>query len=109
LLFAAEARGPTLDDLFRKTKAKPPIYYVPLTDEEVAQKQKEKEERERLEKERLQKEREEREKKRRRSYSRRYGDSLPSIPHTPIALFNNATSSLTHSRTHVQLESQPQP
>mmetsp|Transcript_37927 Transcript_37927/g.45726 ORF Transcript_37927/g.45726 Transcript_37927/m.45726 type:complete len:115 (-) Transcript_37927:465-809(-) len=27
---------PTLDDLFRKTKAKPPIYWLPLTDEQVA-------------------------------------------------------------------------
>lgn len=29
---------PTLDDLFRKTKAKPHIYYLPLTDEQVAEK-----------------------------------------------------------------------
>ena len=28
----------TLDDLFRKTKAKPHIYYLPLTDEQVSQK-----------------------------------------------------------------------
>uniref|UniRef100_M1CMR5 SAP domain containing protein n=2 Tax=Solanum TaxID=4107 RepID=M1CMR5_SOLTU len=28
----------TLDDLFRKTKATPRIYYLPLTDEEVAKK-----------------------------------------------------------------------
>lgn len=29
---------PTLDDLFRKTKTKPHIYYLPLTDEQVAEK-----------------------------------------------------------------------
>ena len=28
----------SLDDLFYKTKAKPHIYYLPLTDEQVAQK-----------------------------------------------------------------------
>ena len=28
----------TLDDLFRKTKAKPHIYYLPLTEEQVSQK-----------------------------------------------------------------------
>jgi apoptotic chromatin condensation inducer in the nucleus len=29
----------TLDDLFRKTKAKPHLNYLPLTDEQVAEKQ----------------------------------------------------------------------
>ena len=29
---------PTLDDLFKKTKAKPHIYYLPLTEEQVAAK-----------------------------------------------------------------------
>lgn len=28
----------TLDDLFRKTEAKPHLYYLPLTDEQVAAK-----------------------------------------------------------------------
>ncbi len=28
----------TLDDLFRKTETKPPLYYLPLSDEEVAKK-----------------------------------------------------------------------
>ncbi|GAA0143678.1 hypothetical protein LIER_35789 [Lithospermum erythrorhizon] len=34
----AEAPMPTLDDLFRRTKATPRIYYLPLTDKEVAAK-----------------------------------------------------------------------
>ena len=29
---------PSLDDLFRKTKAAPQIYYLPLSDEQVASK-----------------------------------------------------------------------
>lgn len=35
---AAEEETVTLDDLFRKTKAKPHLYYLPLNDEEVAAK-----------------------------------------------------------------------
>lgn len=35
----AEEEVVTLDDLFRKTKAKPHLYYLPLTDEQVAEKQ----------------------------------------------------------------------
>jgi len=66
----------SMDDLFKKTKATPVIYYRPLTEEEVKKKeQKEKEERirarerlkERDERERL-KEKEERENKRSRRY-----------------------------------------
>lgn len=34
----AEPAGLTLEDLFFKTKAKPSIYYLPLTDEQVAEK-----------------------------------------------------------------------
>ncbi|CAM6043949.1 unnamed protein product [Sphagnum compactum] len=33
-----ESQGPTLDDLFKKTRAKPHIYYLPLTDQDVAAK-----------------------------------------------------------------------
>ena len=33
-----EPQVPTLDDLFYKTKAKPHIYYLPLTEEQVSQK-----------------------------------------------------------------------
>jgi apoptotic chromatin condensation inducer in the nucleus len=37
-LSAEVERTPTLDDLFRKTRSKPHIYYLPLTAEEVAEK-----------------------------------------------------------------------
>jgi apoptotic chromatin condensation inducer in the nucleus len=37
-LAPAEEEVVTLDDLFRKTKAKPHLYYLPLTDEQVAEK-----------------------------------------------------------------------
>jgi apoptotic chromatin condensation inducer in the nucleus len=33
-----ELQGPTLDDLFKKTRAKPHIYYLPLTEKDVAEK-----------------------------------------------------------------------
>jgi len=38
-----EKKGPTLDDLFKKTTSKPCIYYLPLTDEQVAAKKRAKE------------------------------------------------------------------
>ena len=34
--------APTLDQLFRKTQAQPPLYWLPLTDQQVAAKRKEK-------------------------------------------------------------------
>ncbi len=55
----------TLDDLFKKTQAKPPIYYLPHSDEELARRQKEKEEAEK--KAREEKEAKERERERERS------------------------------------------
>lgn len=33
---SAEEDGPTLDELFKKTKSKPPIYFLPLSAAEVA-------------------------------------------------------------------------
>lgn len=48
--------GKSLDELFLKTKAKPVLYYKPLTDAEIV----EKKEREKARQERLEKEREER-------------------------------------------------
>lgn len=38
VVFAEVERTPTLDDLFRKTRSKPHIYYLPLTAQEVADK-----------------------------------------------------------------------
>jgi hypothetical protein len=34
----AKENMPTLDDLFKKTKTKPHIYFLPLSDQEVQQK-----------------------------------------------------------------------
>lgn len=37
MLQAQEAPPPTLDDLFRKTSTKPCLYWIPLTDEQAAE------------------------------------------------------------------------
>jgi len=49
-----EKKGPTLDDLFKKTISKPCIYYLPLTDEQVAAKKRAKEQQQLQEKEKAQ-------------------------------------------------------
>lgn len=36
-VFAELEKTPTLDDLFKKTRAKPQIYYLPLTSQQVAE------------------------------------------------------------------------
>lgn len=37
-VFTEVEKTPTLDDLFKKTRAKPQIYYLPLTSQQVAEK-----------------------------------------------------------------------
>lgn len=37
MLQVQEAPPPTLDDLFRKTSTKPCLYWIPLTDEQAAE------------------------------------------------------------------------